>query len=85
MRPLIQSAPDEVWAAAEINHAPGQTFVHGHIRFTRERVPGVEARAISANARFIPERQSKRLAQREPAVFHRMMRIDLKVPFATEA
>src|SRR5439155_15496189 len=53
---LVQSPPNQMRSPAEIHHAPGQAFIHGHVGFPREWIAWIETRAISTNAFFLAER-----------------------------
>src|SRR6266581_8465439 len=79
----IQPTPNQVWPPAKINNAPRQAFVHRHIGFRRKWVPRIKPGAVTPNPFLVSQRLKKSLAQRQPAIFHRMMRIHFPVPFAT--
>jgi hypothetical protein len=81
----IQAAPHQAGPAAEIDDAPHQAFIHGHVRFTGERIARVEASAISTNAYFVTQGFAKGLAQRDAAILDRVMRVYFQVPLATQA
>src|SRR5674476_762827 len=80
----IQPPPHQEGPSAEINDAPRQAFIHRYIHLARKRVARVEPHPIAADASLIPQRLGKSLSQDNPAVFHRVVRIDLKVPLAIE-
>src|SRR6516164_2889251 len=44
---IAQSAPNQIWPAAEINHTAGEAFVHRNVRFTRERIPRVKSGPVT--------------------------------------
>jgi hypothetical protein len=79
-----KSTPNEIGPAAEIDDAPGEAFIHGHVRLAPKRVAGVETRAVAADAFLVSERLQKRLPERNPAILHRVMRIHFQVAFAPQ-
>ena len=82
---IVQPAPDEVRPAAEIDDASGQTFIHGNVRFAGERIARIESRSVAPDAFLVTERLTKGLAEREAAIFHRVMRVHFEIAPATKA
>ena len=81
---FIQAAPHEVGAPAEIDDAPGETFVHGDVCLPRERIPRIEARAIAPNAFLFPQRLSKGLPKRQAAILDGVVGVNFEVTFAAQ-
>ncbi len=81
---ILGNPPDQIRPPAEINHAPGQAFVHGHIRLARERIPRMKSRAVAADAFLVPQRLAEGLAQHQPAILDGVMRVHREVPLATQ-
>lgn len=61
-RKIVQTPPNQVRPAAEINHAPGEAFVHGNIGFASKGILGIEAGAVAANAFLITQGLQKSLS-----------------------
>ena len=84
MGELFQAAPDQIRAAAEIDHASRQAFIHRHIGLARKRVSWVKTRPVSPDAFLVAERPSERLSKGDATVFDRVMHIHLQIAAATE-
>jgi hypothetical protein len=84
VRFFFQTAPDQVWTSAKIDHASREAFVHGYIRLTRQRIARVEAGSVSADAFFFTERLRDSRAQDQSAIFDGVMRIDFQVAPAAQ-
>src|SRR5256885_1797053 len=52
-REFVKSPPNQIRPPSKIYHASCQTFIHRHIRLTRERIPRIKPRPISANPPLI--------------------------------
>src|SRR5436190_12358397 len=63
MSQSVQPPPDQMRPAAEVNDAPGETFVHRYIGLAGKRIARIESRPVAADALFIAEGQRKGLAQ----------------------
>jgi hypothetical protein len=81
MRLVVHSTPNQVRPPAKINDAPGQAFIHGHIRLACKRIPRVESGSIPADALFFAKSPQIGLAEGNPAVFNRVMGVDMQVTF----
>src|SRR5688572_18639268 len=72
---LVQAAPNQIRAPAEIDHATRQCFIHWDVSFGLHacwmRIPtcaiSVKASSISANSSFLTECLAKRLPKSNPA------------------
>ena len=81
---IVQPAPDEVGAAAEINDATGEAFVHGDVGFAGEGISGVKTVSVTANAAFVAQGLHESLAERDAAIFDGVVGIHFEVAIATE-
>ena len=59
---IIQSAPDQIRPAAEIDDASRQAFIHRQVGFAREGISRIETRAVAANPFLVAQRLQKRLS-----------------------
>src|SRR5689334_20933201 len=73
-----------MWAAAEINDAAREAFIHRHISLSDKWIPRIEARSVASNPFLISQSLQKRLSQYDPAILHRMMCIDFQIPLTPE-
>jgi hypothetical protein len=78
----VQSPPDEVRAAAEIDDATGEAFIHGDVGFAGKGVLGVKAMAVAAEAAFITQGLGKGLTEGDAAIFDGMVGIDGEIAAA---
>ena len=76
---IVESAPNQVWPAAEINDATREAFVHRNVGFAGERIFRMKARAVAADSFFVAQRLCKRLAQRNAAIFDGVMRVHFQI------
>src|SRR6185436_16092061 len=81
VRKLVQSSPNKEGSATKIDHATGQTLIHWHISFPFPFLT-TKSRAITPNSLFPAQCLQKSLPERNPAIFHSMMGINLQIPFA---
>ncbi len=81
---MIQTAPDEKGASAKIHDAAGEAFVHGHIRFAGERIIRMKTVAVATDAAFVAEGGSYSLAERDAAIFNRVMRVHFQIAVAAQ-
>ena len=81
---LIQAAPDEVGASAEIHDAAGETFVHRDVGFAGERILRMKAVAVAADAALVAERGGDGLAERDATVFDGVVRVHFQVAIAAQ-
>src|SRR5436190_9987748 len=72
---IVQTTPDQIRPAAEINHTSRQTFVHRHVSLTRERILRMKTVPVTPNPPFIAQRLHERLSQGYSAILYRVMRI----------
>src|SRR5262245_46933627 len=57
--PLVQLAPDQMRASAEVDHAASQAFIHRNVGFAGERVARVKPGSVTANAFLVTQRLAK--------------------------
>src|SRR5665213_3554578 len=81
---LIEAAPNQMRPAAKINHTTRQALIHWNIRFSAQYLARPESRTIPPDAFFVAKRLQKRMAQNNPAILNRMMRIDFQVALAAQ-
>src|SRR5690349_10532558 len=82
---FVQTAPNKVRPAAEIDDATGQAFIHRNMGFASERIAGIEAGSVSSNPLLVSQRFTKCLPQRNPAIFHGVMRIHFEIAIAPKS
>ena len=81
---FVQTTPNEVRPAAEIDDASREAFVHRHKAFAAQGAPRIESGSISAQTSFVAEPFCEGLAERDAAVLDRVMRVHFQVALAVE-
>ena len=81
---VIQPAPDEVGAPAEINDGTAETFIHGHVGLAGERILGMKAVAVATDATLIAEGGGKGLAKGDAAILDGVMGVHFQIAIAME-
>jgi len=81
---LIQTTPDQMRPAAEVDDTTSQTFIHGHVGFAGKWVLGMKTGAVAANALLVAERPRKCLSQHDPTILDRVVRVHVQITPAVE-
>src|SRR5688572_12873630 len=94
VRKLIKAAPHQIRAAAKIDHAAGESLVHGDVGFAAQRGSGgpsphrravlVEASAVAADPGLIPQRLAESLPKSNTTVFDGVVGVHFQVAVAFE-
>src|SRR5436190_433773 len=79
MGKFAQAAPYQMRPSAEIDHAPGQTFVHRYIGFPSEGILWMKTGSVTTNPSLISQGTGKRLTKSNPAIFDRVMRVHFQI------
>lgn len=86
---FVQSTPDEIGAATEVDDAAGEAFVHGNVGFALLRGGDlsvwIKGKAVAAESFFVAEGLEEGLAEGDSAVFDGVMGVHFEVAFAAEA
>lgn len=83
-RLVIQAAVDQIGPPAKIDHATDQAFIHWQISLSGKGVARIKTGAVAAKTGLIAESFQERLTQRQTAILHRMMGIDLDISLAVK-
>ena len=81
-RLVIESAVDQIGTPAKIDHAADEALIHRQISLSCKGVARIKTGAVAAQPGLIAESFQKCLTQRQTAILHRMMGIDLYISLA---